>query len=439
MNVIFSAYDIIDKKKRGTRLSDQEIIWFITEYTLGNITDYQTTALLMAMFIHGLNPKETKALTDAMLHSGSVLKFKSPKFIDKHSTGGVGDKASFILGPIAAACGVKVPMIAGRGLGFTGGTIDKIESVKGFQTSLSLMNFKQALKKDNLVLMGQTPDIAPADRLIYALRDVSALIDSVPLITASIMSKKLAEGANGFVFDIKVGSGAFMKTKKDAKILARSLNQTAKRFGKPAVALLTNMNQPLGSKVGNSLEIIESIETLRGQGPDDLTKLSLALSAHMIKLAGIEKTYSLAYKKASEVLYNGKALNEFKKLIKNQNGDLKIFEDFAALPVASEMMIVRSPKKGFIKSFQNDQIGFLLTELGGGRKIKTDLIDHGVGFDFHYKIGDYVKRGDSLLTIFHNKNQEALARKIAQKFTNQVINIVNNAVKSPDVVYETIK
>lgn len=434
----YTAYDIIDYKKRAKRLKDDQIEWFISEFTRGEIADYQMTALLMAMFINGMDANETKALTNAMLHSGRVLKFKSKKYIDKHSTGGVGDKASFILGPIAAAAGVKVPMIAGRGLGFTGGTIDKIESIAGFKTALTLNQFKQTLSKHNMVLMGQTPDIAPADRLIYALRDVSALIDSIPLITASIMSKKLAEGANGFVFDIKVGTGAFMKNKSEARKLGRSLINTAKRFDKKAVALLTNMNQPLGEKVGNSLEIIESIETLKGNGPEDLIKVSLAQSAHMIKLAGIEKTFSNALKRATQVLKNGKALEEFKKLIQRQGGDIKVINDYGLLPMASEMHIVKATKKGFIKGFQNDQIGFTLTELGGGRKVKTDKIDFGVGFDFHKKIGDAVKPGDSLLTIFHNKNQKKLMPQISRKFKNEIIQFSDNKVRKPDFIYETL-
>lgn len=434
----YTAYDIIDLKKRGKALNQYQLDWFISNFINGKIADYQVTALLMAMFINGMDISETKALTNAMLHSGRVLKFRSKKFIDKHSTGGVGDKASFILGPIAAAAGVKVPMIAGRGLGFTGGTIDKIESIDGFKTSLTLNKFKKTLQSHNMVLMGQTPDIAPADRLIYALRDVSALIDSIPLITASIMSKKLAEGANGFVFDIKVGTGAFMKTRSDARKLARSLINTAKRFDKKGVALLTNMNQPLGDKVGNSLEIIESIETLKGEGPEDLTELSLALSAQMIKLAGIEKTFIASYKKAKKVLQNGKALREFELLLKRQGGNTKIIDDYGILPMAKEMHIVKAKNTGYIKSFKNEQVGFALTELGGGRKVKSDKIDFGVGFDFHKKIGSPIKPGDSLLTIFHNPNQKKAVLKLAKKFKEEIIVFSPNRVRKPDIIYETI-
>lgn len=258
----FQVYSLIDKKKKGGKLSDREINWFIQNFTKGVIADYQMSAMLMCMFLKGMDVSETASLTDAMLKSGDQLKFKGRNVIDKHSTGGVGDKASFILAPIAAAAGVKVPMIAGRGLGHTGGTVDKIEAISGFKTNLDLKTFQQKLDREGLVLIGQTPEIAPADRLIYALRDVTATVDSIPLITASIMSKKLAEGANGIVFDIKYGTGAFMKDVKDARALAKSLITTSKRFKKKAVALITDMNQPLGNTAGHSNELIES-STLR--------------------------------------------------------------------------------------------------------------------------------------------------------------------------------
>ena len=269
----FSMYEIIDKKKRGKKLSKEEIDWVVQGLMKKKIADYQMTAFLMAIFLKGMTTEETAYLTDAMLYSGKVLSFEGQNVVDKHSTGGIGDKASFILAPIAAACGVKVPMIAGRGLGFTGGTVDKIESVKGFKTNLSLEEFQKRLNKKGIVLIGQTKEIAPADGLIYALRDVTATIDSIPLITASIMSKKLAEGANGIVMDIKSGSGAFMGSISDARKLAKSIIGTAKRFDKKSVALITNMDQPLGNAVGNSLEMIESVEVLKGNGPKDITEI----------------------------------------------------------------------------------------------------------------------------------------------------------------------
>jgi len=434
----FDVYTLIDKKKRGLKLLQNEIKWFIENYTQGFIPDYQMSAMLMAMFIKGMDSQETAFLTDAMLDSGKKLSFTGKNIIDKHSTGGVGDKASFILAPIAAAAGVKVPMIAGRGLGHTGGTIDKIEAIKGFNVNLDLETFSKKLQQKGLVLIGQTPEIAPADRLIYALRDVTATIDSIPLITASIMSKKLAEGANGIVFDIKTGSGAFMKETKQAKLLGKSLINTATRFKKKAVALITDMNQPLGLAVGHSNEIIESIETLKGRGPKDLTELSLSLAAHMIHLAGIEKSYAKGLKRAEEVLKNGKALEEFKKLIESQGGQSAVINDYSLLPMAPITTEIKAKKSGFIKSYLNDQIGLLLIDLGGGRKTKTDLIDHGVGFNFYKKIGDKVKKGDVILTINHHDHQGEIVKAISDKFHRSIITISSTKVRSPKIIIDQL-
>lgn len=437
-NENFQVYPLIDKKKRGERLTNKEIKWFIQSYTDGKLPDYQMSAMLMAMFIKGMDVNETASLTDAMLESGKQLKFSGKNVIDKHSTGGIGDKASFILAPIASAAGVKVPMIAGRGLGHTGGTVDKIEAIKGFSTALDLDTFSQKLNKEGLVLIGQTPEIAPADRLIYALRDVTATIDSIPLITASIMSKKLAEGANGIVFDIKTGTGAFMRSTKDARNLGKSLITTSKRFKKKAVALITDMNQPLGNTVGHSHEIIESIETLKGKGPKDLTDISIALAAHMIHLAGVEKTFEKAHKKALEMVSSGKALEEFRKLLKSQGGDERVIDDYSLLPLASAETQVLAPKTGFIKMFQNDQIGLLLIELGGGRKTKSDLIDHSVGFTFHKKIGDKVKKGEPIFTIHHHPHQQPIANKIQATFLKQVLTMSATKVRAPKLIIEKL-
>lgn len=434
----FQVYPLIDKKKKGQKLTDPEINWFIQSYTKGEIQDYQMSAMLMAMFIKGLDVTETASLTNAMLKSGEQLKFPGRNVIDKHSTGGIGDKASFILAPIASAAGVKVPMIAGRGLGHTGGTVDKIEAIKGFKTALDLKTFQEKLNKEGLVLIGQTPDIAPADRLIYALRDVTATIDSIPLITASIMSKKLAEGANGIVFDIKYGTGAFMQTVKDARALAKSLIATSKRFKKRAVALITDMNQPLGNTVGHSHEIIESIETLKGNGPKDLTDLSLALAAHMIHEAGVEKTFEKALKKAELMVSSGKALAEFRKLLKSQGGDDRVIDDYSLLPQATEATQILAPKAGHIKMFQNSQIGLLLIELGGGRKTKADVIDHAVGFTFHKKIGDSVKKNEAIFTIHHHPHQKAIVENIRKIFLKDVLQMSATKVKAPKLIVEKL-
>jgi pyrimidine-nucleoside phosphorylase len=434
----FQVYALIDKKKKGQRLSSNEVKWFIQNYTDKRIEDYQMSAMLMAMFIKGMDTNETAALTDAMLESGEQLKFSGKNVIDKHSTGGIGDKASFILAPIAAAAGVKVPMIAGRGLGHTGGTVDKIESIPGFNTQLDLKTFERKLNQDGLVLIGQTPEIAPADRLIYALRDVTATIDSIPLITASIMSKKLAEGANGIVFDIKCGTGAFMRNQKDARNLARSLIITAKRFKNKALALITDMNQPLGNAVGHSNEIIEAIETLKGNGPKDLTDLSLNLAAHMIHQSGLEKTFPQALKKAQLMIDSGKALEEFRKLVRAQGGDERVFDDYSLLPLASDVTHVTATKNGSIKMFDNTRIGLLLIELGGGRKSKTDMIDHGVGFYFFKKIGDQVKKGDVIFEIHQHPNQKDIAKKIKQTFLKEVVTISPKKIKSPKLILEKL-
>jgi pyrimidine-nucleoside phosphorylase len=435
----FQVYPLIDKKKRGGKLSEKEIKWFIQSYTDSKIPDYQMSAMLMAMFLKGMDAEETAYLTDAMLMSGKQLKFPGKNVIDKHSTGGIGDKASFILAPIASAAGVKVPMIAGRGLGHTGGTVDKIEAIKGFNTALNLEVFSEKLNKEGLVLIGQTPEIAPADRLIYALRDVTATIDSIPLITASIMSKKLAEGANGIVFDIKTGTGAFMRTTNQARDLAKSLLNTSKRFKKKAVVLITDMNQPLGSTVGHSHEIIESIETLKGQGPKDLTDLSIALAAHMIHIAGVEKTFPKAHKKACEMVTSGKALEEFRKLLRSQNGDARVVDDYSLLPQAPVKTEMLAQKSGHIKMFQNEMIGLLLIELGGGRKTKDDVIDHSVGFTFHKKIGDKVKKGESIFTIHHHPHQKDIVEKIKKIFFKEVLVMSATQVKAPKLILEILR
>ena len=435
----YSMYEIIDRKKNGYELSKDELRWVIDALMSKNIHDYQMSALLMAMFIKGMTKKETAYLTDAMLYSGETLQFEGKNVVDKHSTGGIGDKASFILAPIAAACGVKVPMIAGRGLGHTGGTIDKVESIPGFKTSVPLSEFQRLLNQKGLALIGQTSEIAPADKIIYGLRDVTATVDSIPLITASIMSKKLAEGANGVVMDIKVGSGAFMRTKPDARRLAKSILDTAKRFDKKAVAVLSNMGQPLGDKVGNALEIVESVETLKGNGPKDLTDLSLVLAAHMIHIGGVESSFNKSLKAAKSALNSGKAMSVFEDMIKEQGGDISYIKDLSKLPSTEETTQVLSPKAGYIKNFQADEIGLLLTELGGGRKVTTDKIDFATGFDFHKKVGDKVKEGDAIFTIHHHKNQQAQVKNIQECFFNGVVKFSKSKVEKPSIIIETIE
>lgn len=434
-----SIYGIIDKKKRGGELSASEIQFFINGMMKKEIADYQTAALLMAIYINGMTTAETADLTDAMLYSGKVMSFDDPTVVDKHSTGGIGDKTSFILAPIAAACGVKVPMIAGRGLGFTGGTVDKIESIPGFKTDLGLEEFEKRLMENGIVLIGQTDEIAPADKKIYSLRDVTATIESIPLITASIMSKKLAEGANGIVMDIKVGSGAFMADKEQAIELAKSIIGTAKRFNKKAVCMITNMDQPLGNAVGNSLEIIESIDVLKGEGPEDITKVSLYLAAHMIHIAGKAGSFEEALKKAEDSVADGSALKEFKQLIKDQGGNENVVDDYSLLDVAPMQMDVIALKDGHVESFVNKDIGFACTDLGGGRKVVTDELDYGVGFILKKKVGDKVAKGDTLLTMYHRENQQELAERICRNLQEEIISISSNKVEPIEVLEDLIK
>lgn len=438
-NLKFNAYELIDKKKHGKNLTKDEIKWFIQSLMDKTIQDYQMSAMLMAMFLKGMSKEETAFLTDAMLYSGATLKFSGKNVIDKHSTGGIGDKTSFILAPIAAAAGILVPMMAGRSLGFTGGTIDKIECVKGFKTNLSLDEFQKHLINYGLVLIGQTEQIAPADKIIYGLRDVTATIDSIPLITASIMSKKLAEGANGVVMDIKCGNGAFMRNPKDAKKLGHSILDTAKRFKKKCTVLITDMNQPLGTAVGNTLEILESVEVLRGKGDKDLTDLSVELAAHMILLGGVAKNLDQARKKAWETITSGSALAKFKEMIEVQGGDAGFIKNPAALPLASQRHEFLAAKNGYIKSYQSDQIGLMLVELGGGRKVKTDQIDYGVGFIFHKKIGDQVKKGESLVTVYHNPQQLTLVKDLEKKFNKEILQLSAAKTKRTTLIYDTIK
>lgn len=432
-------YQLIDFKKRGETLSSESIHWMIEQYVSKNIPDYQMSAMLMAIYCRGMNDHETAHLTDAMLQSGRVLNFNDKTVVDKHSTGGIGDKPSFILAPIAAACGVRVPMIAGRGLGFTGGTVDKVESIPGFRTNLSLDEFASQLKTHGLVLMGQTPEIAPADRLIYALRDVTATIDCIPLITASIMSKKLAEGAEGIVFDIKHGSGAFMREKKQARELAKSLLKTGKRFKRRCMVMLTDMSQPLGFEVGHSLEIQESLRVLKGQGPKDLTDISIELAAAMVLLAGKAKTIVQAKKMCLETIENGSALEHFRHLLELQGGDTSVIDRPEILKVASSKTIIKSPKNAWLKSFENDQVGYLLTEIGGGRKTKEDVPDLEVGFTFHAKVGSKLKKGDPIITIHHHADQQKLVNDVEQRFLKEVIKFSSSVVKAPKLITEVLR
>ncbi len=384
-----NTVDLIRKKRDGENLSAEEIKHLITSYTKKKIPDYQFSAFLMAAFLKGLNKDETAALTEAMLYSGKVLNLnKIPGVkVDKHSTGGVGDKTSLILAPIVAAAGVKVPMISGRGLGHTGGTLDKLESIPGFRTDLNLTEYKSVLKKCGAVLIGQTKDIAPADKEIYSLRDVTATVESIPLITASIMSKKLAEGIDGLVLDVKTGSGAFMKKQKDAEALADSLIKTAKAFDKKVIAFITDMNQPLGNYIGNWLEVYESIKVLRGEQEDDLYELSIKLSGAMIYLGGKAGSINEGTKLAKELVKNGKALEKFRQIVELQGGDVSFIDNPEKYPKSKFIEKVVAKNSGYLKEIDNFGLGMAALELGAGRMTKEDKIDPKAGIIFNFKIG----------------------------------------------------
>ena len=398
------AVDLIRKKRDSGEHSREEINFLVSAYTRGEIPDYQMAAWLMAVWIRGLNHSERAALTEAMLHSGEVVDHSDlpGKKVDKHSTGGVGDKTSLILAPVVAAGGLIVPMISGRGLGHTAGTLDKLESIPGFRTELSLQDFKRVLRECGMALIGQTAEIAPADKKIYALRDVTSTIESVGLICASIMSKKLAEGIDALVLDVKTGSGAFLRKEEDAVQLAEVMVDVAKRMGKKAVALITDMDQPLGKLAGHSHEVIESIEVLKGRGAKDLRDLSLELSAWMFFLGERTASVENGRKLAGEMIASGKALDKFRQGIRLQGGDARVIDDYSLLPQARNKFEVTAAASGFLAATNCTEFGVALAMLGGGREKKEDRIDHGVGLEFHKRIGDRVEKGERLVTIYYN-------------------------------------
>jgi pyrimidine-nucleoside phosphorylase len=396
--------DIIRKKRDGAELSREEIEGLVGGYTDGSIPDYQVSAWLMAALLRGLSRAETAALTDAMLHSGQVLDFSElpAAKVDKHSTGGVGDKTSLVLAPLVAAGGIFVPMISGRGLGHTGGTLDKLESIPGFQVGLSTARAREVMRKCGCVMIGQTAEIAPADRKLYSLRDVTGTVESPFLICASIMSKKLAEGIDGLVLDVKTGSGAFMKTEKDASFLAELMVETGERMGKKIVALLTDMDQPLGSKVGNSLEVEEVLDVLRGQGPEDLRQLCKELAAWMFLLGGRTKSLDQAKELSDQLIQSGAALAKFREMVELQGGSAAVVDNPRLLPQAKHALEVAVPRAGYVTAMACENIGTACVVLGGGREKKEDSVDPAVGIVLHKKVADRVAVHDALCTIYYN-------------------------------------
>ena len=411
------AVDVLKRKRAGAELTREEIAFLVNGFTAGTIPDYQVSAFLMAVCLRGMSAEETAALTETMLRSGAILDFSDvpgPK-IDKHSTGGVGYKTSLIIAPLAASAGLIVPMISGRGLGHSGGTLDKLEAIPGFDVRLDEKRFHQVVSEIGFAMVGQTEAIAPADRKLYALRDVTATVESYPLITGSILSKKLAEGIDGLVLDVKVGSGAFMKTREDAEILARSMLSTAARMGTKAVALLTDMSQPLGTHVGNALEVEESLAVLRGEGPEDTTRLSLRLTAHMLVLGGIAASVDEGEKRAEEELRSGRGLEKFLAMVRAQGGDPRI-GDGGVLPRARSRKEVAAAEDGFVTAIDTERLGTAAMVLGAGREKVEDVIDPGAGLVVGKKPGDEIRRGEPLVTLHYNdparlSESEAIVRK----------------------------
>ena len=414
---------IIQKKRDGIALSADEIKFFIRGISSGQVAEYQATAWLMAVFFRGMNLDEVVALTEAMLESGIRYDLSHIAGVkaDKHSTGGVGDKVSLVLAPLAAACGLKVPMMSGRGLGHSGGTLDKLESIAGFEVKLELSRFEKILSQLGCAMIGQSDQIAPADKKLYSLRDVTATVECIPLIVASILSKKLAEGTDVLVLDVKVGSGAFMKTTSEARKLAKLLTQVGTQMGLKCRAILTDMSQPLGSAVGNSLEVIESIQILRNEkSPDsasDVRELTIQLVAHMLELSGLVKNLTQGRKLALDRLTDGSAWKIFQDIVRLQGGDLKMIEHPSRLPIATQILTWKALKKGYITEMDTEALGRLLVELGGGRKQASDVVDPGVGLIFHRKLGAKVSLGEKLVTVYAaEKTKNSELRELEQRF-----------------------
>lgn len=398
--------DIIEKKKHKIALNKHEINFFICEYVSNKLADYQVSALLMAIYFNGMNDDETYFLTKAMLNSGIQIDLSSIKGIvcDKHSTGGVGDKTSLVLAPMVAACGVYIAKMSGRGLGHTGGTLDKLESIEGFSTQMKSKQFIQQLHDIQLAIVGQSSDIVPADKKLYALRDVTATIDSIPLIASSVMSKKLASGAEAIVLDVKYGEGAFMQTAAGAKALAEAMLRIGKRMGRDIQAVITDMNQPLGNAIGNALEVKEAIATLHGEGPNDVVELCLHIGSIMLLQAKKAKDEQEARCKLLRVLHNGEAFQKFIQMVNAQGGNIQQVCNPETLPKANQILPITSLKKGFIHTIHANQLGVLAMQIGAGRAVKEDSIDHAVGIVLNKKCGDFVEINDILAYIHLNHN-----------------------------------
>ena len=431
-------YDLISKKKRGEELSTEEINFFIEGFTKGEIPDYQVSALMMAIYFQKMNKRETADLTMAMVDSGEKFNLDAIKGIkvDKHSTGGVGDSISLVLTPMVAACGVPVAKMSGRGLGHTGGTIDKLESFDGFSVELSEDTFINNVNNIGIAIAGQTANLAPADKKLYALRDVTATVDNMSLIASSIMSKKIASGADGIVLDVKVGDGAFMKTREDAIALAKEMVDIGKHVGRETIAVISDMDQPLGYAVGNSLEVIEAIETLKGKGPNDLLELALTIGSNMLIIAKKTSDFEEGKKMLLKTIEDGSAIKKFKEFVKAQGGNEKMIDDTSLFPKAEIELEVKALKDGIISKIEAEAVGITAMELGAGRAEKDSVIDLSVGIVFSKKRGDKVKAGESLATIYANSKEKA--DKAAEKLLSEII-ISDSYTENIPLIYDVIK
>lgn len=431
-------YDIIMKKRNGEKLTSEEIRFFIDGYTRGDIPDYQVSALMMAVYFQGMDEEETLALTMAMAHSGDMLDLSPIEGVkvDKHSTGGVGDKTSLALAPMVAACGVRIAKMSGRGLGHTGGTIDKLESFAGFSTDISREHFIRQVNEIGISIMGQTADLAPADKKLYALRDVTATVDNMSLIASSIMSKKLAAGADAIVLDVKTGSGAFMKTLEDSLALAREMVRIGNGAGRRTMAVVSDMDQPLGRAVGNALEVKEAIDTLRGQGPEDFMELCMTLGSRMLMVGGRAGDEKEARDMLERAVASGAALDKLAALVKAQGGDPAAVYDTDLLPAAAHVEPIRACTDGYIRHIQCDEIGVCSLLLGGGRETKDSRIDLSVGLVLTAKVGDYVKAGEPLAYIHYNDpvRAEAAIERFHRAYT-----LEREPVRAPRLIHQILE
>lgn len=428
--------DIIDTKRNGGTLSDEQLQFFVDGVVDGSIPDYQISALLMAIYFQGMTSSEQTSLTMKMMHSGERLDLHQIPGIkvDKHSTGGVGDKVSLPLAAMVAATGIPVPMISGRGLGHTGGTLDKLEAIPGFRVELSEQEFINQVAKEKLAIVGATGEVAPADKKIYGLRDVTDTVDSIPLIASSIMSKKIASGTDALVIDVKTGAGAFMKTLDQSRDFAHALVDIGKQAGLQCMAVISDMNQPLGNKIGNALEIEESIDVLKGKGPVDLTELVLTLGSYMVVMGGKAKTPDQARQLLEQTITDGTAYDRFKAMVVAQGGDPRVMDDYQVMPQAKYQILYLAKRAGVVTKLTADEIGTASMLLGGGRQKADDQLDYSVGIELHHKLGDRVEEGEPLLTIYSNRQEI----KDVEQLLDESIEISDHG-EQPTLIHEIIE